>query len=197
MNYTQFLSGWFLEDLDLCDRLIDLFENASDKNEGAIGPNRKVDKTIKDSIDVTINPRDPYHLIQDYLKNLSNICDRYKEEWIYCDKKHAPWSLNEDFNIQKYSPGQAFHGWHFERTGPFDRVGLRHLVFMTYLNDIVDGGETEWFYQKIKVRPQKGLSIIWPAEWTFLHRGLPAPKETKYIVTGWYSYNLDDIKNDT
>jgi hypothetical protein len=59
---------------------------------------------------------------------------------------------------------------------------------MTYLNNIKKGGETEFFYQNLKVKPEKGLTLIWPADWTFTHRGIPSPKEIKYITTGWYSY---------
>jgi hypothetical protein len=59
---------------------------------------------------------------------------------------------------------------------------------MTFLNDIKYKGETEWYYQKLKVKPKKGLTFIWPADWTFTHRGIPAEKEIKYIATGWYSY---------
>ena len=59
---------------------------------------------------------------------------------------------------------------------------------MTYLNDINDGGETEFLYQNIKIKPRKGLTLIWPADWTFTHRGNFAPSEEKYIVTGWFNY---------
>ena len=59
---------------------------------------------------------------------------------------------------------------------------------MTFLNDINDGGETEWFYQKIKVKPEKGLTLIWPTDWTYTHRGLVSKTETKYIITGWYDF---------
>jgi len=41
---------------------------------------------------------------------------------------------------------------------------------------------------KIKIKPKKGLTVIWPAEWMFTHRGIASMKEVKYIVTGWYSF---------
>ena len=53
----------------------------------------------------------------------------------------------------------------------------RHLVFMTYLNDVFDEGGTEFFYQKIKAQPRKGLTLIWPVDWTHLHRGIVSPSE--------------------
>jgi hypothetical protein len=59
---------------------------------------------------------------------------------------------------------------------------------MTYLNDINDGGETEFLYQNIKIKPKKGLTLIFPADWTFTHRGIASSTEEKFIVTGWYNY---------
>ena len=59
---------------------------------------------------------------------------------------------------------------------------------MTYLNNVKQGGETEWFYQKIKIKPKKGLTVIWPSNWVFTHKGHTAVDEDKYIFTGWYTY---------
>ena len=58
---------------------------------------------------------------------------------------------------------------------------------MTYLNDVTDGGETEWAYQDTKIKPKKGLSVIWPSEFTHMHRGVPSKTQEKYIVTGWFN----------
>ena len=57
---------------------------------------------------------------------------------------------------------------------------------MTYLNDVPDGG-TEFFYQKVISPAKKGLTVIWPAEFTHLHRGQVSKRE-KYIITGWYNF---------
>jgi len=59
---------------------------------------------------------------------------------------------------------------------------------MTYLNTVEDGGETEFFHQQRSISPQKGLTVIWPADWTHTHRGVPSPTETKYIITGWFNF---------
>ena len=63
---------------------------------------------------------------------------------------------------------------------------------MTYLNDVENEGETEFYHQKIKVKPQKGLTLIWPADWTHTHRGIASKIDEKYIITGWFSF----IKNN-
>ena len=72
-------------------------------------------------------------------------------------------------------------------------LATRHLVFMTYLNTVNDGGETEWFHQQIKIQPRKGLTVMWPVDWTHVHRGVPSKTETKYITTGWYTYKIPNF----
>ena len=48
--------------------------------------------------------------------------------------------------------------------------------------------QTEWYYQKKKIQPKKGLSVIWPPDFTHTHRGIPSPTQEKYIVTGWWNF---------
>ena len=88
-------------------------------------------------------------------------------------------------NIQRYYPGEGYFEYHCERN---TKDSKRVLVFMTYLNDINDEGETEFYYQKLKVKPEQGLTLFWPPEWTHLHRGITSKTETKYIITGWFSF---------
>jgi hypothetical protein len=48
--------------------------------------------------------------------------------------------------------------------------------------------KTEFFYQNLKVEAQKGLTLIWPAYFTHIHRGIPNTTGTKTIITGWFEY---------
>ena len=58
---------------------------------------------------------------------------------------------------------------------------------MTYLNDVKDGG-TEFKFQKITTEAKKGLTLLWPSDFTHTHRGQITHNSEKYIVTGWLSY---------
>ena len=58
---------------------------------------------------------------------------------------------------------------------------------MTYLNDVEDGGETQWLYQGKLVKPKKGLTAIWPTDFTHTHRGVVSPTQRKTIVTGSFN----------
>ena len=198
MIYSEFIYGNYI-DTSVCDSLVDYYEKCPNKQPGKVGGVKyNVNPDYKDSMDIGINPRDENPIVQNYLNELKKILIQYKERYVWCDKNQGRWSLVEDFNVQRYLPGQGFKVWHFERTSTEKSI-KRHLVFMTYLNDVNDGGETEWLYQNIKIKPKKGLTVVWPAEWTFTHRGVVSLSETKYIATGWYSFNgieegLNDIK---
>ena len=89
--------------------------------------------------------------------------------------------------LQKTEPTQGYHMFHGENINW--NVQNRTLPWMVYLNDVEEGGETEFLYQKIKVKPTKGTVVIWPGGYTHLHRGNP-PMSDKYIATGWYQGSI-------
>jgi hypothetical protein len=179
---NNFVGGWYFDDTSICDKLIQYHQNSNKKAEGTLG--RRVNKNYKDSTDVMIEDKDLYN---EYVNNnLQKVIDEYRKKYIFSDL-NSSWDIIEWINIQHYAPGgQAFKVWHTERSGPITLD--RHLVFMTYLNDITDQGETEFYYQKIKVKPEKGLTLIWGSDWTFTHRGIPSMTQDKYIATGWYNF---------
>ncbi len=182
----SFIQAWTLEDLSVCDRLIDAIETSSYSRPGTVlkGSDSIVVKDHKDSLDLQLMFHED--VTQHYCHELSKIYERYTEKF-FAITTGAPLRI-EAVNVQKYVPGAGFHGWHTERTSDEYPSRARVLVYMTYLNDVTDGGETEWMYQGIKVKPRKGLTVMWPADWTHTHRGVTSPSQTKYIATGWFQY---------
>lgn len=90
-----------------------------------------------------------------------------------------------DIKFQRTEPGGGYHLWHYENASP--SFSQRELTWMIYLNDIEDGGETEFMYQKRRIKPTKGTVVIFPAGMTHVHKGnLVMGDQDKYIVTGWY-----------
>ena len=65
---------------------------------------------------------------------------------------------------------------------------------MIYLNDVEDGGETEFLYQRKRVKPVRNRAVIWPGSYTHLHRGNPPLSGTKYVLTGWMTSMSQMIK---
>ena len=88
-------------------------------------------------------------------------------------------------NLQKTEPLEGYHSFHCENTTSSN--GFRILAWMIYLNDVEEGGETEWLYQQLKIKPKRNTCVIWPGSFTHLHRGNPPISGTKYILTGWFT----------
>lgn len=84
------------------------------------------------------------------------------------------------YQIQKTSPGEEYT-WHQDSCVKDGYA--RALTYIWYLNNVPEGGETE-FYDGTLIKPVQGRMLIFPATWTFMHRGR-TPASDKYIATGW------------
>ena len=179
-----------MDDISVCDRIIETFENSQEQQPGVVidqGGNLIVNKDIKDSINIDYDCGSDDPIFLEFQIQLRNALRQYVEEFVF-SKSGAPWTITEKVTVQKYLPGGGFKAWHFERLSAVLPSAARHLVFLAYLNDVTDEGETEFYYQKIKIKAQKGTIAIWPVDWTHTHRGITSPSQTKYVVGGWLNY---------
>lgn len=110
---------------------------------------------------------------KDYLKTYS-VLETYEQHTIYT------------YKIQRTDPRGGYHVWHAEDCSKSfaQRVG----VYILYLNDIEEGGETEFLYLSKRVKPKKGRLVIFPPNYPWAHRGNPPLSGTKYTMTGWVEY---------
>ena len=95
----------------------------------------------------------------------------------------------DDFNftrlkIQKTLPTEGYHIWHVEHGKSYE-MEARAFVFSIYLNDVEEGGETEFLHFSKRVKPKAGRIVIWPAAFPYLHRGNSPLSGEKYILTSW------------
>jgi hypothetical protein len=123
-----------------------------------------------------------YNLCDYFYKKLH---DTYTEKYqmLKQSEQHSP----KGMSIQKSLPHQGYHAWHAEAAdiGSSSRV----MNYMLYLNDVEEGGETEFLYQGVKLKPTAGSLVIFPTSYMYPHRGNPIYKGEKYIITGWYTYD--------
>ena len=92
----------------------------------------------------------------------------------------------DDIKIQKTEPSGGYHVWHCEHDGR--TCGSRLLLVMLYLNDVEEGGETEFLYQSLRVKPKKGTIVICPSGFTHTHRGNPPLSGDKFMINGWIEF---------
>ncbi len=100
----------------------------------------------------------------------------------------------DNINMQRYTKGQGgYHHWHSEHYPHPDDASQkslhRVLLWLVYLNDIEEGGETEFFYQNAKVKPKKGSLVLAPVNFTHTHRGCVPISSDKYVLASWMMYN--------
>ena len=179
---------------DFCRSLIELFEIDKERqHRGVIRKEGKVQSADehKISTDISFIPND----LQDKrwgksLQRIINTVESARLDWItqyYMGLDVVdPFEINFTFNMQRFLPGEGYHKFHSERASfeTRDRVG----VWMIYLNDVTDRGWTEFFYQQHYEVPKVGKIVCWPCDWTHTHRGVISPTETKYILTGWFTF---------
>ena len=177
---------------EFCNSVIGKFETDNRKQQGKLGSgkNSVVNVDIKDSIDLMISGLDEWKEEDEVLFNSVNkYSQKYRNKNILQDIK-IPILLDTmsdtGYQIQKTSPNSGYT-WHDDFDPSYDNTsvaGIRVLSFIWYLNDISEGGYTE-FIDGTKIQPERGKFLIFPSSWNFIHRGFPPKKESKYIITGW------------
>ena len=177
-----------------CRSLIELFEvDKKRQNPGVVRRGQEVNsfKDHKASTDICFLPRDLNNkLWGKSLQKVINVVEKARYDWAaqyYMGLDNVdPFEINFTFNMQRFLPGEGYHKFHNERASfdTRDRCG----VWMIYLNDIYDRGWTEFFYQQHFEIPKIGKIVCWPCDWTHTHRGIVSPTETKYILTGWFTF---------
>lgn len=193
---NHFIMAWYAEegdDLSILDDIVSFHKETANLVDGKSWHRNDndqkavIDKNVKDSKDSNLSEYPLSYRKRYYEDFLQPLVDRYKQKYPQVNELER-WGIGEDGNVQWYPIGGGFKKWHAEKGSSNPVTQKRVLVYMTYLNDVTDGGETEFYYQNIAIKPKKGLTVIWYPDWTHTHRGVPSPTQEKMIVTGWYSY---------
>lgn len=192
---------------DFCDFVISKFEASKDKMDGLSGAGVNTDiKHSKDLMITTLLDDRQWQYIYDYLReNLLDLLVNYVRLNPFivrtldlsfsselslvrtCQGRFAATSEGlAHMQMQRYIDQEGYHAWHYENEVTDDKMKMRQMAFMWYLNDVENGGETEFKFQKAKVKAKAGRGVIFPAFWTHTHRGnKPDLGQSKYIITGW------------
>jgi len=181
-KFDTFIGGWYIPE-NVCDEILDYFKKETNKHYGTVENSKVgsiVDKNQKESIDMIIKPTNTY--FNNYFTSLKECVTLYAKRYEQL-QGYQPFGLKENFNIQYYPPGGGYKTYHCERPVNNSRV----LVFMTYLNTAKNAG-TEFKYYNLKTQAKKGLTLIWPTDFTHTHKGVISKKDEKHIVTGWLTF---------
>lgn len=180
---TEFCQGlikyfeWCLENNRVWDRSHETTKNLKEDESTVLNPVNYWD------IDFNYNHIAPY--IQEFNDSFWDVhYSSYREEFDTINQlqQHTIFS----YKVQKTMPGGGYHVWHCEH----DTIehSRRLATYTVFLNDVAEGGETEFLYQNERVAPKEGRLVIFPSGFTHTHRGNPPLRGIKYILTGWIEY---------
>ncbi len=164
-----------------CDEVIARFESQPEyHHQGRIGQLQSKDAGIKKTTDLVVSNKDDWKdLDQIFFRCVAAALGEFRESYPYFK---GPFK-DMGYQVQRYQPGEYYH-WHID--GGSHQFSQRQLVVLWYLNDVPGpGGETEFLYQDIKVRPEKGKMVLFPPFWTHEHRAAKVLEGVKYIATTW------------
>lgn len=165
---------------EFCRSVIARFEADPTKVVGRIGDGTKegsIRPDIKGTTEIMFTPeRGDW---ADVLLHVKQCLQRYMPAYLQPWKPAFPVPLrSEDFRIARYKPGEHF-SYHSDNIGG---SVTRVITAQWYLNDVAEGGATEFPWYGVGVQPREGRLMLAPVGWTFLHRGAPPVSGPKYII---------------
>lgn len=169
-------------DENVCKKLIEYFDTHEPLHERV--DNDKIPNFTQ--LNFTINSKE-----NEEIENLHHYL--ISKTFEYRDKYYAHVGRDcfpkehqfEQFRIKKYQANtEDQFDTHIDVTD--HSSAKRFLSFMWYLNDVEDGGETE--FADILIKPQCGKLLIFPPLWLFPHKGHISRSNDKYILSTYLHY---------
>jgi len=166
----------------LCDDMVQRFEsNQEDQYQGRVGSAMGRDESLKKTTDLIASGKEHWKDVDNNLfRSLALALKEFQKLYpFFSDMKRFK---DMGYNLQRYEGGEYYH-WHVDADN--QTLATRQLVALWYLNDVEEGGHTDFYYQQISVKPEKGKLVLFPPFWTHQHRAETVAKGVKYIATTW------------
>ena len=169
----------------LCDDMVARFEaHPEDQYAGRVGSDANQNTQLKKTTDLVVTGKDHWQDVQNNLfRSLALTLQKFSQRYPY----FAELKRYQDsaYNLQRYRPGE-YYDWHVDADN--EALSSRQLVAIWYLNDVEQGGETDFYHQHLSIKPTKGKLVLFPPFWTHQHRAAEIEKGVKYIATTWITF---------
>jgi hypothetical protein len=179
---------------EFCNNIIEYFEWCNSRNR--VYTRQECDERFKNDVSTNLNPTSSIE-IQFYNPNIDFLLQEFNSKfWNICYNEYLlKYSQLKDYDrhsvfaykVQKTYPSGGYHIWHCEDGTP--SYSRRIGVYILYLNDVDEGGETEFLYFPKRIYAKQGRLAIFPPNFPWTHRGNPPISNEKYIMTGWIEFS--------
>ena len=164
-----------------CEEVIARFEaHPEQQHPGRIGQRASQDGRVKVTTDLVVSNKEDWKDLDSlFFRSLATALREFRETFPYFK---GPFK-DMGYQVQRYRPGEFYH-WHID--GGSHEFSQRQLVALWYLNEVPGpGGETQFLYQEVSLRPEPGMLVLFPPFWTHEHRAARLESGVKYIATTW------------
>ena len=181
-------------DADSCNLLIGKFESAEEDQYEVIRQAER-DKAIAftqiklaNSADWTSVQNGMLEVFQDYIMHYINDCNIQPKQW--------PTTYGyEAIRIKRYLDND-YDRFDSHVDVMNSETSKRFLAFFVYLNDVDEGGETEFVqltkpgtHIPLKIKAQQGRLLMFPPQWMYYHAGLKPVSNSKYLIHSYCHYD--------
>jgi|688.fasta_scaffold800423_2 hypothetical protein len=131
-------------------------------------------------------PHNTSDIINYFYNSCNSIVNDYKSTLQIHNKQFPDVYNYENCRIKKYNKGEGFFSEHVDVRNY--ETAKRFLVIILYLNDVEEGGETNFPDYGISIKPSCGDVLVFPSTWTHLHQGNKPISSDKYILGTYLQY---------
>lgn len=173
---------------EVCSRLLALWRNHADQQQkNGASVRAELANSAWTELDLA-HTRDAAlsHILS---QQISTFYQRYNQE-LNLSLPISPPQKTDRWILKRYQAESDTHNKeqfqpHFDSVGP---VSNRYLVFLWYLNDVTEGGETRFLDIGVDVQPRTGRLLVFPPYWMYQHAGLAPRSGEKFILSTYLVY---------
>ncbi len=182
---NHFIGAWNIND-GIMSEIIDYFNSSHESHEVTKLASGLLDKNKRDSIQLSVTPKEieknNLTFFKNYLLEIKKCLNDYNKEWDLLSHSLKK-SYISKISIEKFLISGHHIDYHFARLN----ISSSHkvLTWITLLDDVKENeGSTEFKYLDCNIQPKKGLTIIFPSDWTHAHRQNILKTQEKFILHG-------------
>lgn len=179
-----FIGAWAIEDISTCDKIVSAFDKDIATNAKVLTCDDE-DNGISNKTRISLSSGEieclELETVKDYRDFLKCCYKDYTYEWPFLQSMANSIQMSS-FEVTKYSKGQ-----HLERVNMCRSLTSldQFFVYTTFLNDCKGQSSIHFRHYDLEIQSQKGLTLIWPADWIHAHTLNTANAEEMCILTGW------------
>tara|TARA_B100002019_G_scaffold241579_1_gene217630 strand:+ start:4163 stop:4813 length:651 start_codon:yes stop_codon:yes gene_type:complete len=185
----SFIGFWNINNDELIKDITSFFDENHEKHYVSFNNDGKINKKEKDFLEFKITAKEiknkEIDIFSKFVEILTSCFKDYKKNWDFLNKWEKLY-LGEII-LEKHLIAGHHLAYHCDKMN----INSSHKVFSWayYLSDIDDDeGSIDFKYLNLSLVPKKGTLLIFPADWTHIHRENVMKNNEKYLLRGSFHF---------